>query len=76
MAPKKKATSQTSGEQKALADLKNLSKTELLSELQSARRDLYILTMKKELGELKQSHVMKKARKYIAQISTFLTSAV
>ena len=76
MAPKKKATSQTSGEQKALADLKNLSKTELLSELQTARRDLYVLTMKKELGELKQSHVMKKARKYIAQISTFLTSAV
>ena len=76
MAPKKKATSQTSGEQKSLADLKNLSKTELLSELQTARRDLYVLTMKKELGELKQSHVMKKARKYIAQISTFLTSAV
>ena len=49
MAPKKKATSQTSGEQKALADLKNLSKTELLSELQTARRDLYVLTMKKEL---------------------------
>ncbi len=76
MAPKKKATSQTSGEQKALADLKTLSKAELLSELQTARRDLYVLTMKKELGELKQSHVMKKARKYIAQISTFLTSAV
>ena len=76
MAPKKKATSQTSGEQKALADLKILSKAELLSELQAARKNLYILTMKKELGELKQSHVMKKARKYIAQISTFLTSAV
>jgi ribosomal protein L29 len=76
MAPKKKATAQVTGTTKSLADLKTLSKTELQTELTSARRDLYILTMKKELGELKQSHLMKKSRKYIAQISTFLTSAV
>jgi ribosomal protein L29 len=76
MAPKKKATAQVSGTTKSLTDLKALSKTELQTELTSARRDLYILTMKKELGELKQSHLMKKSRKYIAQISTFLTSAV
>lgn len=76
MAPKKKATAQVTGTTKSLADLKSLSKTELQTELTSARRDLYILTMKKELGELKQSHLMKKSRKYIAQISTFLTSAV
>lgn len=76
MAPKKKATAQVSGTTKSLADLKALSKSELQTELTSARRDLYILTMKKELGELKQSHLMKKSRKYIAQISTFLTSAV
>lgn len=76
MAPKKKATAQVTGTTKSLADLKALSKTELQTELTSARRDLYILTMKKELGELKQSHLMKKSRKYIAQISTFLTSAV
>lgn len=76
MAPKKKATAQVTGTSKSLADLKTLSKTELQTELTSARRDLYILTMKKELGELKQSHLMKKSRKYIAQISTFITSAV
>jgi ribosomal protein L29 len=76
MAPKKKATAQVTGDTKSLADLKILSKSELQTELNTARRDLYILTMKKELGELKQSHVMKQARKYIAQISTFLTSAV
>ena len=76
MAPKKKATAQVTGDMKSLADLKTLSKSELQTELNTARRDLYILTMKKELGELKQSHVMKQARKYIAQISTFLTSAV
>lgn len=76
MAPKKKATAQVTGTTKSLADLKALSKSELQTELTSARRDLYVLTMKKELGELKQSHLMKKSRKYIAQISTFLTSAV
>lgn len=76
MAPKKKATAQVTGDMKSLADLKTLSKAELQTELNTARRDLYILTMKKELGELKQSHVMKQARKYIAQISTFLTSAM
>ncbi|MFZ2255616.1 MAG: 50S ribosomal protein L29 [Patescibacteria group bacterium] len=76
MAPKKKATAQVTGTTKSLVDLKALTKSELQTELTSARRDLYILTMKKELGELKQSHLMKQSRKYIAQISTFITSAV
>lgn len=76
MAPKKKATAQITGTTKSLVDLKALSLSELQTELTSARRDLYILTMKKELGELKQSHLMKQSRKYIAQISTFITSAV
>lgn len=76
MAPKKKATAQVSEVSKTLPELKTLSKTELQSELASARRDLYILVMKRELGELKQTHLIKKSRKYIAQISTFLSSAV
>ncbi len=76
MAPKKKIAAVTSLTSKSLADLKSLNKAELNSELQSARKELYVLTMKKELGELKQSHLVKKSRKYIAQISTFLTSAV
>lgn len=76
MAPKKKVTAQVTGTSKSLEDLKALSLAELQTELVTARRDLYVLTMKKELGELKQSHLMKKSRKYIAQISTFLTSAV
>ena len=73
MAPKKKTTST---ELKTLEELKTLSAGELQTELQSARKNLYVLTMKKALGELKQSHLMKAQRKYIAQISTFLTSAV
>jgi ribosomal protein L29 len=76
MAPKKKTAATPSLTSKSLADLKSLNKAELNSELQSARKELYVLTMKKELGELKQSHLVKKSRKYIAQISTFLTSAV
>ncbi|MBP9779124.1 50S ribosomal protein L29 [Candidatus Gracilibacteria bacterium] len=76
MAPKKKSAQVASLSLKSLADLKTLNKAELTTELQSAQKELYVLTMKKELGELKQSHLMKKSRKYIAQVSTFLTSAV
>jgi ribosomal protein L29 len=75
MAPKKK-TATSSSRIKTLEELKTLDRTSLQAELQTARRDLYVLTMKKELGELKQSHLMKKGRKYIAQISTFLTSTL
>jgi ribosomal protein L29 len=75
MAPKKKTATSSSGT-KTLEELKTLDRTSLQAELQNARRDLYVLTMKKELGELKQSHLMKRGRKYIAQISTFLTSTL
>lgn len=77
MAPKKttsKAAAAT--ELKSLSDLKTLSRSDLARELESARRELYILTMKKNLGELKQPHVLKGQRRYIAQISTFLTSSI
>lgn len=76
MAPKKKTTSTAASVHKSLADLKNLGKAELQAELAAARKEQYVLTMKKELGELKQSHLMKQGRKYIAQISTCLTSAI
>lgn len=83
MAPKKTTTSKpkakatpTVGERKSLNDLKSLDRTELSRELESARRELYILTQKKNLGELKQSHVLGGQRQYIAQISTFLTSSI
>ena len=77
MAPKKttsKAAAAT--ELKSLSDLKTLDRSDLSRELESARRELYILTMKKNLGELKQPHVLKGQRRYIAQISTFLTSSI
>lgn len=74
MAPKKKTT--TSSEEKTLDALKSLDRNDLQTELHTARKDLYVLTMKKELGELKQSHLIRKKRKYIAQISTFLTNSL
>lgn len=79
MAPKKKTTSKSNSvsvEQKTLSDLKLLDRSDLTRELESARRELYIFTMKKNLGELKQPHVLKGQRRYIAQISTFLTSSL
>ena len=63
-------------ELKSLSDLKTLDRSDLARELESARRELYILTMRKNLGELKQPHVLKGQRRYIAQISTFLTSSI
>jgi ribosomal protein L29 len=79
MAPKKTTTSKSApavAEHKSLNDLKSLDRTELARELESARRELYIFTMKKNLGELKQSHFLKGQRRYIAQISTYLTSSL
>lgn len=60
MAPKKTTSKAAAGtELKSLSDLKTLDRTELSRELESARRNLYILVMKKNLGELKQPHVLK-----------------
>lgn len=63
-------------EMKDLATLRSLDKAALQGELTTARKSLYVLTMKHQLGELKQPHLLKSTRKYIAQISTFLTSAL
>lgn len=75
MAPKKKSTALATSV-KTTQELKALDRSELTLELKNAQKDLYVLSMKKELGELKQTHLMKKGRKYIAQISTFLTSTL
>lgn len=74
MAKAKKTSSQS--EVKDLQSLRDMDRTGLMSELQSARKSLFVLEMKHSLGELKQPHLLKNARKYIAQISTFLTSAL
>ncbi len=69
----KAKTTTSSIEAKGLLALRDMDQTSLKSELLSARKALFILQMKHSLGELKQPHLLKTARKYIAQISTVLT---
>jgi large subunit ribosomal protein L29 len=57
-------------------DIKNLDKAELHSELIATRKELFSLTMKHSLGELKQPHLIRKARRSVAQISTALSSSL
>ena len=73
MAAKKKSSTAT---HKSIADLRSMNSSELRTELSQAQKDLYVLEMKKELGELKQTHLVKNGRKYIAQVSTFLASSL
>ena len=46
---------------------------ELATELNSARKELFTLKMKHSLGELKQPHLIRQARRTVAQLSTELT---
>lgn len=69
MAPKKKTTTEPK-------NYKTLEKAELATELTSARKELFSLTMKHSMGELKQPHLVRKARRSVAQISTFLSQSI
>lgn len=55
-------------------DIKSLDRSELLNEIRSTQKELYTLGMKHSLGELKQPHLIRKARRNIAQLSTALNS--
>lgn len=54
--------------------LRELDKKEIKEELKKSSKNLYILKMKKQLGELKQTHLIKALRKYIARINTIANS--
>ena len=54
--------------------MKSLDKTELMNEIRSTQKELYTLRMKHSLGELKQPHLIRKARRTVAQLSTALNS--
>lgn len=74
----KKSTSTkktTNTSHKSLVELRDFDKNELQTEIEVAHKDLYILKMKQQLGELKQTHQLKSQRRYIAQLNTFLTKA-
>ena len=51
-----------------------LNEKALRAELTKSSKDLFSLRMKKEVGELKQTHLIKALRRYIAQIYTVATS--
>lgn len=55
---------------KSLDKLKELSAPELKKELEACSKNLYVLKMKGKLGELKQTHLIKALRKYIARLNT------
>lgn len=50
--------------------LSKLEKSKLAEEVKNAEKTLFTLRMKLRLGELKQTHLVKFLRRYIAQIKT------
>lgn len=59
---------------KELGKLIELNDKELRAELTRSSKELFSLRMKKEVGELKQTHLIKTLRKYVAQIKTVATT--
>ncbi len=57
-----------------LKKLDGLNEKDLKAELVRVSKDLYVLKMQKQVGELKQTHLVKAVRRYIAQINTVATS--
>jgi len=59
---------------KELKKLNELDEKGLKSELSTSSKNLYVLSMKKEVWELKQTHLIKALRRYVAQIKTVANS--
>ena len=59
---------------KELDKLKELNEADLKSELVKSSKGLFVLKMKKELGEFKQTHLIKALRRYIAKVNTIASS--
>ena len=59
---------------KTANDLNDLEVADLNKELVKTQKSLYELTMKLELNELKQTHLIKALRRYIAVINTTIAS--
>ena len=57
-----------------LGKLIELNEKDLRTELTRSSKELFSARMKKEVGELKQTHLIKALRRYIAQINTVATS--
>jgi len=55
---------------KSLDAVKKLGADKLKEEVKNAEKTLFTLRMKLRLGELKQTHLVKFLKKYIAQVKT------
>lgn len=55
---------------KTSAELEKLDIAGVQSEMKSASKKMYDLIMKLELGELKQTHLIKFLRRYLAKLKT------
>ena len=58
---------------KEVKDLRKLEISELRKELLDSNKKLFELSMKNKLNELKQTHLIKPLRRYVAVISTIIT---
>ena len=61
---------------KEISKLNSFSKKELNEEIELSMKNLFVLRMKKEKGELKQTHVIKFLRRYIAKVKTLVNMKV
>lgn len=61
---------------KSKKDLEKLDKSELNKELVSAKKKMFGLKMKLQLNELKQTHLVKFLRRYIALLKTAMNNKV
>jgi len=59
---------------KELGKLIELNEKDLRAELTRTSKELFSARMKKEVGELKQTHLIKALRRYVAQLNTVATS--
>lgn len=54
--------------------LAEFSEADVKKELQAARKMLFTLEMKNETNELKQTHLVRFARRYVAQLLTIASA--
>ena len=59
---------------KDTSNLSELTDAKLKAEIKDSEKKLFTLRMKKELWELKQTHLVKFLRKYIARLKTIAVS--
>lgn len=55
---------------KSIKDIEAFKEQDLRKELQVSEKKLFEMKMKKELNELKQTHLIKPLRRYIAALKT------